>query len=407
MRDGWPVVAGSLFGLALSPGTIVFYTLGVLMDPIAHATGWSRAQVSLAASIFPTTLIFAIPVLGRLVDRFGVRRVLLPSLALFGVTLIAAGRSRELWHLYVAFAAIAVLGAGANSVSYMRAVCTWYDAHRGLAIAIAQSGMGIGVAVLPFLAQRLLDVGGWRFAYTALGGLVLCASLPVVACTVRERPSGAVKPAAGRLSEPLSIDLSEGDALRTRRFWVLLFAFLLLAGAINSVALHLVPMVENASHSRSTALLAASVFGAAMLVGRIVTGILIDRYFAPYVAATLFAASSLSIACLAWGVSEPALIGAAFVVGLSAGSDGDLLSYLVSRYFGMRSFGALSGYIFSAYLAGTALFPWLVGVWFEHGNSYFQPMLMCSLAGAGSVVLTLMLGPYPRPVPRLAQSMND
>ncbi|HVW70761.1 MAG TPA: MFS transporter, partial [Steroidobacteraceae bacterium] len=305
---GERVLLGSMLGLALSPGTIVFYTLGVLMEPITAATGWTRGQVSFAASVFTAVLIFAIPAVGRLLDRFGVRAVLLPSIALFGFALIAAGRASTLWQLYLAFAALAALGAGANSVSYMRAVCTWFDRHRGLAIGIAQSGMGIGVMLMPTLTQALLQRGGWSFAYAGLGACVLLIALPVVALLVVEAPpvgAAPVKPSAPSVEPAASAPAAEhrgapavehpgaaaadgvppAEALRQLRFWILVVGFFLLAGAINSAALHLVPLLQTSGVARDTALLAASVFGGAMLLGRIMTGLLVDRYFAAYIAA--------------------------------------------------------------------------------------------------------------------------
>ena len=139
------------------------------------------------------------------------------------------------------------------------------------------------------------------------------------------------------------------------------------------------------------ALAAASALGAAMLVGRLATGVLVDRFFAPAVAAAIFSASSVAIGLLAFGTSAWLAIAAAFVVGISAGSDGDLLAYMVSRYFGLRSFATLSGYIFSAYLLGTSIFPWLVGVVAERSGTYSTVMFVCAVLAAASAASMLTL----------------
>ncbi|HVW69721.1 MAG TPA: hypothetical protein VHB68_12145, partial [Steroidobacteraceae bacterium] len=114
-------------------------------------------------------------------------------------------------------------------------------------------------------------------------------------------------------------------------------------------------------------------------------------------AAVLAGASTVAIALLAWGVPGPVAVAAAFVIGLSAGSDGDLLSYLVSRYFGMRAFGTLSSLVFSAYLVGTSLFPWLTGVLAERTGSYAAPMVLCATLGVGTVVAMMVLGQCCKP----------
>ncbi len=389
-------LVGSVIGIALSPGTIGFYTLGLLMEPIMTGTGWSRGEVSFAASVFTTVLLIAIPFTGRAIDRFGVRRVLLPSIALFGIMLAVIGASRGIRQFYLGFVLFAALSAGANSISYMRSVCSWFDRHRGLAIGIAQSGMGIGIALMPPIIRLLLQRGDWSFVYQCLGGIVILLALPVVAGLVHEGP-GASRPdskeavtASGPIIERATpSDLSA--ALRQRTFWVLLIGFFLLAGPINTAALHLVPIIQASGADREAALAAASVFGIAMLAGRLLTGVLVDRWFAPCVAAILFGVSSTAIVVLGWGGPTSVSLIAAGAVGLSAGADGDLLSYLVSRYFGLHSFATLTGVVFSAYLAGTAVFPWLAGVMADHWGSYFWPTLGCAGLGFGSVVAMLVL----------------
>jgi len=394
--EGWYVVGASALGIAISPGTIVFYTLGILMGPIADATGWDSSAIAFAASVFTFVLIFTIPAVGALIDRFGVRTVLIPSQILFAAALIGISLVRTVTHLYIAFAALAALGAGANSVSYMRAVCSWFDKHRGLAIGVAQSGMGVGLMLMPPITNELLKHGNWQFAYAALGTIVLLVAVPAVALFVREKPHlPAAQPSH---DSPTSTEgVSVRQAVSQLNFWAMIVGFFLLAGAINSTALHLVPIVESSGVGRKFALVAASAFGAAMLVGRLATGLLVDRFSAPRVAATIFSASAVAIALLAMGIAAPVAIAAAFVVGISAGSDGDLLSYLVSRYFGMLSFATLSGYVFSAYLLGTTLFPWLVGLAVERSGTYSTVMLFCAGLGAGSAALMLTLRTYARP----------
>lgn len=391
MREsGARVVMASMLGLALSPGTIIFYTLGVFMEPVAASTGWSRGEISFAATVFTAVLIIAIPVLGRLLDRFGVRRVLLPSVALFGVGLIGIGAARSLWQWYLAFAGVAACGAGANSVSYMRAVCTCYDRHRGLAIAIAQAGMGIGVMSMPMLVQALLKHGTWSFAYEVLGGIVLLFSLPSALLVTEAR--SAVPSRQRDTGANADGDTRPAEALRQFRFWALAAGFFFWASAINSTALQLVPLIQSTGIDRDTALTAASVFGAAMLVGRIGTGLLIDRYSAPYVAAALVSASTLAIGMLAHGVPGDLVLVAAFLVGISAGSDGDLLSYLVARYFGLPSFATLSSLVFAVYLVGTSIFPWLTGLLAERYGGYGIPMLICAALGTACVAAMLLFG---------------
>jgi fucose permease len=330
--------------------------------------------------------------------------------ALFGIALILLGQGSTTRHFYLMFGLIAAVGAGANSLSYMRAICTWFDRQRGIAIGIAQSGMGVGVMMMPYLTSRLLERGDWQFVYQTLGAIVLVVALPIVAVLVSEKRQEPASPRS-QYARPDDAGLSVTSALRSARFWALFAAFLLLGGAINATALHLVPLIESNGISREAALMAASVFGVAMLIGRLATGYLVDRFFAPHVAAALIAASGAGTGLLAMGVPATVSIAAAFITGIGAGADSDLNSYLTSRYFGLRSFAALSGYLFSAYLVGTSLVPWLVGLMVDRYHSYTAPMLGCALLAGGAAALMFTLGPYSpaaeRAAPEPARGAQD
>ena len=389
----WRVVAGSMLGIALSPGALVFYSFGVFLQPIAASTGWSIAQVTFAITVFTAVLALCVPLIGALIDRFGVRAVLLPSIVLFGLSLMSLWFAHKLWQLYLCFGALAALGAGANSIGYMRAVCSWFDRHRGLAVGLAQSGMGLSVTLVPLAAHWLLKRGDWRFSYLSLGIAAGTVGLAAAALLVREwRPSPS--PSAARAPRAPSGVIV---ALRSPRYWRLLGAFVLLSAAMNSMAVHLVPLIQRGGATNDVAVLGASFFGGAMIVGRVLTGLAVDRYFAPLVAAVVFGAAGGGMLALSGRISDGLALTAAAAIGLSAGADSDLLSYLVSRYFGLRNFAALTSYIFTAYLVAAALCPWLVSLSVEHFTSYRPAAIACALAGAGSALLMLSLGAFPTP----------
>jgi MFS family permease len=250
--------------------------------------------------------------------------------------------------------------------------------------------MGIGVMCMPLLVQAFLKPGGWSSAYEMLGGVVLLVSLPSSLLVTEAR---SAMPLEQRQTDAKADgDARPADALRQFRFWALAAGFFFWAAAINSTALQLVPLIQSTGIDRATALTAASVFGAAMLVGRIGTGLLIDRYFAPYVAAALMTASTIAIGMLARGVPGGLVLVAAFLVGISAGSDGDILSYLIARYFGLRSFATLSSLVFAIYLVGTSTFPWLTGLLAGRYGGYGIPMLICAGLGAACVASMLLFG---------------
>ena len=388
----WGVVAGSAVGIALGPGALVFYSLGIFLAPIAQATGWTVPQITLAVTIFTAVLIASISIAGVLIDRYGVRPVVLVSIVLFALSLMCLRTANTLMAFYSCFAALAVLGAGANSIGYMRAVCGWFLRRRGLAVGIAASGMGVSVMLMPLITQWMLSRWNWQGAYFGLGLIVLGVSLPIVALLVREAPVGAVGVPTHAIGDG---GISARVALRSRRYWMVFAAFVLLSAAINSTAVHLVSLIGESNSPRSIAVLGASFFGAAMALSRPVTGFLLDRFFAPSVAAVIFSGSTVGLLMLALGAEQQLALVASLLVGASAGADGDLLSYLISRYFGQRSFATLNGYVFAGYLLAASIGPYAIGVERAHTGSYAIPMLACAALNVICVLLMLGLGPFP------------
>ncbi len=398
MFYGWWIVFAATIGMSLSPGTLAFYSLGLFIKPLELANGWDRAEVSLVATILTVGIMLAMPIVGWLVDRYGPRKVVLPSLALLAIGLASLALVRTLWQFYLCFAFIGVFGAGANSLVYIRLLSAWFDRRRGLVIGIASAGMGFGVMLIPPFVHAAMAVGGWQAAYVGLALVVVGMGIPVMAFVVRDVPQelglgadGVPGVAAGET--PVGYSMSE--VLRKRQFWLLLCIFMCIAGAINSVAVHMVAMLQDRGSGLSVAVLAASLFGGAMLFGRLATGYLIDRFFAPYVAAIFFLGSTAALAALSVGATGSLALVASVFIGLCAGAEGDVLGYLISRYFGLRSFGKIYGYTFSVYMIGVSIFPYSMGVAYEATGSYTSMLFVCTLLNLLSAVMLLFLGAYP------------
>jgi MFS family permease len=134
-----------------------------------------------------------------------------------------------------------------------------------------------------------------------------------------------------------------------------------------------------------------------LIVGRLLAGWIIDRVFAPYVAVFFLLCPVAGLLILALQPAEvPPIIGV-LLLGLGIGGETDLLSYLVSRYFGLRKFGTIYGWIFTAALVGNAVGSSILGWSFQLLHGYAQALLgFCGLLIVASV-LTLRLGPYRYP----------
>jgi predicted MFS family arabinose efflux permease len=290
-----------------------------------------------------------------------------------------------------------LISTGQAPPAYAKAVSAWFDERRGLALGIAMAGIGIGATLVPQFARLVIAAYGWRAAYVALGVLTFAVAFPAVALFIREPDAGAR--VAGR--EPAALPgLMLGDSLRSSSFWLLAVAVFLVVTTINGIVAHLVPLLTDRGIDVRQATSTLSLVGLSTIAGRLVAGYLLDRFFAPYVAAGLFllplAAVGLLIAGA--GASAPAL--AAVSLGFGLGAEVDVIGFLAGRYFGLRAFGQIYGCLFAIFTLGTGLGPVLMAVSFDVTQSYDVTLTAFGIALVCASVLVSRLGPYRFPARR-------
>ena len=167
---GWLVVLAAYCGAMVSFGSLLVFTFSIFLKPLSGAFGWSRESISAAFGFAALTVAVCSPPLGHLLDRFGPRPVILPCMAVFGVTFASLGfLSPRLLHLYAIFVVLGIVGNGTTQMGYARAVSTWFDRRRGLALALVMAGVGTGAMLFPPIAQALIAGYGWRAAYIGSG----------------------------------------------------------------------------------------------------------------------------------------------------------------------------------------------------------------------------------------------
>ena len=138
----------------------------------------------------------------------------------------------------------------------------------------------------------------------------------------------------------------------------------------------------------------ASTVGISMAVARLVVGLLLDHFYAPRLAMVLFGLSLLGVLCLLFGNHVALYFVGAMLVGFGIGAEGDLVAYLVSRYFGMANFGTIFGFVFSAYMVGTGIGPAVFGAAFDTYGDYDNILLLSAALLLFSIVLLNFFAPY-------------
>jgi MFS family permease len=400
-RQGWPVVLAAMLGIGLGLSPVPFYTLGILAPELARAFGWGFGQIFAGITITTVAVILASPVVGVLVDRFGVRRVTLASVAMFGLAFMGLALSNGSLVLYYAnWALVAALGAGTLPITWTRAVNNRFDRRRGLALGLALMGTGLfGYLVKPFTAH-IITAYGWRAAILAIGALPLLIALPVAALAFHDAEAPGQTPQARRAAALARQEAATGLAARrvfaSWRFWVIALAFLPVAFAVGGPIPNMENILKLAHFARPQIVALTSLIGLSVVVGRALGGWLIDRFWAPGVALVLLGIPALACRFLAHG---PLSYGASALcigcIGFAAGVEYDLMAFLVARYFGMKSYGLVYGALYSFFALGAGIAPLVFGVLFDRTHSYTLSLDLAGGAMLGGALLLLCLGRYP------------
>src|SRR5271155_2658068 len=185
---GWRVVLAACLGVMAGFGSLFVYTFSVFVKPLAAEFGWSREAISSGFAIAAVTLGVISPLLGRWIDRFGPRRIILTCMTVYGFAILSLSLLRSgLWQFYVTCFVIGIVGNGAAHLAYSRSISTWFHRRLGMALAFVMAGAGLGAMILPVVAQSIISRSGWRAAYASLGGLALLLGLPLSWRYIRER----------------------------------------------------------------------------------------------------------------------------------------------------------------------------------------------------------------------------
>ncbi len=382
-NENWPVVVAAALGLTFSVGTLLVSSFGVFVRPLAAEFHWNRTELSGALAVSQYALALSGWLWGALIDRFGPRVIVVPSVVIISALIASLGLlTPHLWHLYLVFAAIPLLAGGASPLGYSGILVRIFDRHLGLALGLALTGIGLGGAILPPLATALIQGVGWRDAYVVLGVLTLIITLPAALFGTRavDGPRGDRLDQAGAAILPL---------IWTRAYLLVSAAFLLLGAISIGTMAHFVPMMVDRGFKPPAAAKMAASIGFATIVIRVGSGWLLDRVHARYVLAAIALMAAAALLLLAFETGTASAYAAAFLLGAVFGAEADLLAYQVSRYFGQAVFGRLYGLAFGLFVVGVGTGPLLMGASFGYLGGY-RPGLL-SFAALSVVVASLAL----------------
>jgi len=399
-QNRWWIVFACASGLLAGAGAINVFALSVFLKPITEELGMGRGPFGTAIAVGSLFNAIACPILGWMIAHWGVRRVMIPGILLcvLATASYALIGSLPLTMIYVLFAVVGFVFGCQTPIAYATVTAQWFDNKRGLALGIAMAGVGAGVFLIPKIAAPLIVAFGWRLAFLGLAACVFVFAFIPVALFIRE-PPGFV-PEADRAAAPQAAvsGLDARDVFRgSWQFYALTVAFFLAIVAINGTVSHVVALLTDRGYPLQAATGALSASGAAIIVGRIVSGWALDRFWGPYVAVGFFIVPMVGIGILDSGAGGMAPLVATVLCGLGIGAEVDLMAFFVSRYFGLRDYAKIYGTMFAIFSFGVGVGPAVSGFVFDRFHSYDPVFMAYEVLLAITCVLFLRLGPYPFP----------
>jgi MFS family permease len=394
-RQGWPIVFSSMLGVGLGLSPLAFYTVGIFAPVLAHQFGWSFKQIFAGITVQTVAVALLAPVAGVLSTKYGPRPVALISVVLFAFAFMAFALSNGSLALYYGiWTAQAVLGLGTLPITWTRVINQRFDRHKGLALGLALMGTGLFGSISKPLVGWFIASWGFRWAYIALGAMPLLIAFPVAYIWFKEAPDSARFTGA---AEPVFSGFTAPEALRHWRFWLIAIVLLPVSFAIAGP----IPNMENILHVHGFAhadiVSLTSLIGVSAIAGRLAGGWLLDLFWAPAVAVLILAMPCIS--CWLLGLGTLGYRQAALsisLIGFSVGVEYDLLAYLTSRYFGLRSYATIYGFLYVFFGIGAGVGPMLFGWAFDLSKSYVPILHIAFVSLAVSALCLLALGRYPR-----------
>lgn len=381
----WFVVA-CCFGLsAMTFGTIYSYT--VFFEPIRATFGGSHANTSLLFGVQTFVTFGSASAFGIAIDRYGVRRLLAVAALLLTAGFVGASQLDSYPAVILSYSGVVALGLGSCYVVAYTTPAQWFDDHSASATAFAVSGTGIGILVVPPLAERSIRLVGWRASYLVLMGVFLI-TIGVSILTLRQRPETETD-CGGKTHtiQPVSTDEPNRLTVSQHLLFALVFvAFFCAFVPTYATSVYFVEFAQSTGIGRSAGILSVSVFGGASVGIKLTTGPISTRAGIVPTMAGFAAAMSAATLSLVGVQTTGSLIAAAAVLGAGYGGFDALLSPLLATLFGVERLGTMFGTVAVAFALAGSIVPYAVGAGFDQFGSFEIPFVLAAGAGSGAVV---------------------
>jgi MFS family permease len=361
----------------------VYFVFGVYLGPMAEEMGWSRGATSAAFSLFVAVMGLSGPVVALLIERFGLKRIMLIGEMLIVAGLLLISVVQEIWHLYLIYGVL--VGFARACASYMAMtgiVNNWFVRRRSLAMGISIAGSGIGTVTMAPLSRYLIGTVGWRESWMVMAAVAFVFALVPTLILAREKPEDmglqpdGVSPRDAENGQSKRIapaDWSVKQALKTRALWCIGIIVVAKYFALQMMATHQVVHLEDMGISPIVAASALGLLVAGASVGMLVAGALGQLFQLRYVATVACTMEMVGLIVLLFAKSLPMVYVYVFLFGPGYGALAILFPTMVGAYFGRKCYALIFGMLLAAGYVIGATSPIIAGFVFDTTGSYVVP----------------------------------
>jgi predicted MFS family arabinose efflux permease len=392
LRQNWTLLPACLVGIMLC--SLHGYSIGVMIPALESEFGWPRAQISGGMMIVAMIALFGAPLAGIAVDRFGSRRIALSGILIFcGALALLSTATIDVRSWWLLWALLAVGNMMILPTVWAKAINGRFNRNRGAALALALCGTGVASAFAPALTQWLVAHYGWRTAYVALAGMGAAITFPIAWFLFHPDDS---RPAEMNKPVPVLTGYTVREGFRSPVFYKLAVAIWLFSVSICALTTNAYPVLLAQGLVPQTAAFTAGLMGIGSICGRLLGGVLLDRFDAAKVAAASVCFPCVTVVLLLlFPGSALAAAFACLVLGIAIGTEVDCCAYLAGHHLGLKSFGTLFGTMNGLMLFGNGIAPVLANHIYDLTKSYEIVLWAQIPACLTTAALFLILGKYP------------
>ena len=388
--SGWPrSLTAAVIGSATGVSALLLYTNGLFVGGLTRDFGLTRVQFGFGVLLVTMALAFANPLVGWLVDRFGAKWLSVVGLLLLSLGFASLGAFvHSVNSYYLLQVMVALAGAASGPIAYSKIINETFSRHRGIALGITMTGIGVAAAFIPpALANVIADLG-WRSGYYTLAGVPLVGAV-LTAVLLPSRHAVGVKKAAAQVDAA-----ARGEWIRSPMFWMLAGTFAMMSLSFMGLLPHFVPMLGDAGIDPRAAGKLAGQIGLAVIASRMLVGLALDRFFAPRIAIAISLVAAAGNLVFYFLGAEYAWI-TAIAIGLALGAELDLMGFLIARYFGLAQFGKIYGWLYFAFIFASGIGPLWVGAVRDSTGNYSIALVASAIGLLVSCAGFLMMPRYP------------